>query len=403
MTPTLLLDLDDTLLSNQIEAFMPAYLSALSRHMASLVEPQRLLKALTMGTEAMMANQDPGCTLREVFDSRFYSLLGRRPDEIQAAIDGFYRDEFPRLKKHTRPIPAAAEMVEQALSRGYRLAIATNPLFPLTAIEQRLEWAGLPPGVTQFAIIPSYESMHFAKPSPALLAELLARLGWPDGPVVMVGDRLEDDVAPAHQLGLASYWVGSATTREAKTDHTPTGQGTIAGLLPWFEDQPGQALEPDFSSPSAMLAVMRSTPAALDYFCRELDPITWPLRPSPGEWGLTEILCHLRDVDIEVNIPRVEKVTTEANPFLPGMVTDPWAQERQYVYQDGSQALAAFIRARSDLLSRLESLAPASWERTARHAIFGPTHLKELVSIIAGHDRLHIQQVIHTLKSLQAI
>jgi hypothetical protein len=37
----------------------------------------------------------------------------------------------------------------------------------------------------------------------------------------------------------------------------------------------------------------------------------------------------------------------------------------------------------------------------ARHAIFGPTHLSELVNIIAGHDILHVQQVYAALQSLK--
>jgi hypothetical protein len=39
--------------------------------------------------------------------------------------------------------------------------------------------------------------------------------------------------------------------------------------------------------------------------------------------------------------------------------------------------------------------------RTARHAIFGPTHLKELVGINAGHDRLHLQQVKKTINIIK--
>jgi hypothetical protein len=41
----------------------------------------------------------------------------------------------------------------------------------------------------------------------------------------------------------------------------------------------------------------------------------------------------------------------------------------------------------------LEDLPQEGWNLHARHAIFGPTNLKELVNIIAGHDILHVQQV----------
>jgi hypothetical protein len=39
-----------------------------------------------------------------------------------------------------------------------------------------------------------------------------------------------------------------------------------------------------------------------------------------------------------------------------------------------------------------------AWERKARHAIFGPTNFLEIISFIADHDRMHIQQAWRTLK-----
>jgi hypothetical protein len=108
-------------------------------------------------------------------------------------------------------------------------------------------------------------------------------------------------------------------------------------------------------------------------------------------------LCHLRDVDSEVNLPRLQKVLNEGNPFLPGQDTDPWAEIRHYCQQDGLQALYDFTKTRLELLGLLENLPPAGWERRARHAIFGPTNLRELVNIITGHDILHVQQIFRAL------
>jgi hypothetical protein len=82
----------------------------------------------------------------------------------------------------------------------------------------------------------------------------------------------------------------------------------------------------------------------------------------------------------------------EQNPFIPAMVTDVWAAERDYQSQDGPQALRDFIANRQQLIHALESLTAADWERPARHTIFGPTTLRELMGFIATHDRSHIQQ-----------
>jgi hypothetical protein len=282
--------------------------------------------------------------------------------------------------------------VEWAFERGHRVAVATNPYFPLKAIHHRLRWAGLPPERYSFALISSYETFHFTKETGAYFYEFLGQLGWPDDPVVMVGNDLDMDLLPALNVGLPVFWV-----REGRDEaHPEIPQGTFADLRAWLEAADSQRLCPSFEMPSACLAILRATPAALAALTADLPEARWHCRPAAGEWCLTEILCHLRDVDGEVHLARLRRVLAEDNPFLPGEVTDRWVEERGYAREDGRRALAAFIAVRKELLALLEGLEPAAWSRPARHAIFGPTTLLELVKFIAEHDRLHIQQIFKT-------
>ena len=57
-----------------------------------------------------------------------------------------------------------------------------------------------------------------------------------------------------------------------------------------------------------------------------LSGVQWNQRPIKNEWSITEIICHLRDVDREVNIQRIQTVLDGSNPFIPGAVTDPWVK-----------------------------------------------------------------------------
>ena len=116
-------------------------------------------------------------------------------------------------------------------------------------------------------------------------------------------------------------------------------------------------------------------------------------RPAEDEWSLTEILCHLRDTEGEVNLPRVQTIISEDNPLVQGVDTDVWAQERRYIRQDGPQALADFSDTRIKTLELLADLPPEDWQLPARHTIFGPTHLQELMNFTARHDRLHLRQI----------
>lgn len=400
MSFTLLFDLDDTLIDNSMEEFLPAYLKAISSYMAPLVEPSKMIGALLTGTKMMLENHNPECTLRDVFYAYFYPTIGLDHAVIDQAISQFYIDVFPKLQALTRPRPEAVQVVDEAFKRGYQIAIATNPLFPLTAVRQRLAWAGFNPEQHPFAFIPSIESVHFAKPNPACLAEIMAQIGWPEGPVVMIGDDLKNDIQAASNLGIASYWL-THENQDAPIDGVvPTAAGNLEGLMSWLDSTPEEALHPEFDRASAMLAILRATPAALNSLAHNLPAQSWAVQPRPGEWSLTEIICHLRDVDTEVNLQRLHQVLEEANPFIPGKDTDRWAEERVYINQDGVLALLHFNHVRRKIINLLVKLSPQDWQRPARHAIFGPTNLQELVSIIIGHDRLHIHQVFETIEAL---
>jgi HAD superfamily hydrolase (TIGR01549 family) len=392
----LLLDLDDTLLGNSMDAFLPGYLQGLAKRMARFAEPDKMVKFLMAGTRQMMANLQPDLTLAQVFDSVFYPGLGLQRVDVQPTIDVFYAQDFPGLRSLTEFRPQAIELVKGALARGYRVAIATNPLFPRTAILQRVAWAGISPEKYPIALIPDYESFHFAKPNVHYYAEFLGQLGWPEEPVVMVGDDLENDILPARRLGLPVFWVNNPSA-EWNGPGEPPARGGLADILPWLDVTPAEQLMPDYSSPTAMLTILRTTPAVLLHACLGKTASELSVRPAEGEWSPGEVLCHLRDVEREVFLPRLQKVTQEDNPFLSGRDTDQWAEERRYIEQDGLQALQDFTQTRMEQLALLEELKPEEWSRSARHAIFGPTRLHELVNITAGHDRLHIRQVYRSL------
>ncbi|MBV6395754.1 MAG: Phosphoglycolate phosphatase [Anaerolineales bacterium] len=391
---TLLLDLDGTLLDTNVETLIPVYFQKLAARLSAHVPTETLLKHLMFGTRAMMANEDPRFTLNEVFDKHFYPQLGVTRAEIHNEIESFYDNIFPSLREIAKPIPGVVEFIEWAFATGHRVAIATNPLFPRKAIEHRLRWAGLPPETYPFHLISSYEQFHFVKPHPAYFAETLGRLGWPDGPVVMIGNDVEQDLIPAAALGLATY---HALDTSSKNGFTVTGHGLISDLRAFLESTPPDSLIPAYTSPASILAQLRSTPAVLAGLLDSLPVSAWTHRPAGDEWSITEILCHMRDVEREVDQPRIDLILSQEESFIPGQNPDTWAAERNYNAQNGEQALRDFTVARLETLEKLAGLPPARWSRKTRHAIFGPTALQELLSFNAEHDRLHIQQLTAVL------
>jgi FMN phosphatase YigB (HAD superfamily) len=388
MSLTVLLDLDDTLLINPTESFVAAYLQALSLWLAEYAPPEAISQALLSGTRRMTRNAQPGCTLREVFDSEFYPALGVSREAMQAEIDRFYEQGFPALLKIAHPAPGAVATVDRLFAMGAHLAIATNPLFPLTAIRQRLEWAGLDPQRYPFEIIPSYETFHFAKPDPAFLAELLGRMGWPEGGIVMVGDSLKHDAPAARGLGVPFYHVRA----EGEPDDESPG-GRLPDLPDWLAGCAEDDLQVNYEGIPAILAGLRATPAVLAHWFAVTPQADQARRPADDSWSLSEAMCHLRDVEGEVYLPRLAMTLGKENPFLQVVDTDQWAEQRGYRQQDGLPALERFCEQRMESLRLLQPLSAEDWQRPARHPILGNTTVREMAEFSARHDRLHLHDL----------
>ncbi len=400
MSLIILFDLDDTLLDNDIDRFLPGYLKSLSGHLGGVIEPQQTIQHLLAGTRAMMANLDPARTLEDAFDAHFYPALGVRKAELGGQIAEFYEKVFPSLRSLTGTRPEAAPVVERLLERGHRVVIATNPLFPRRAITHRLDWAGLPVEQFPFDLVTSYESFHFAKPNPAYYAEILAQLGCPAQAVVMVGNSLSDDLLPAARLGIPGFWVRNGQAGTLAGLPANSAEGSLADVPGWIEQIEAEGREFALSeTPDALLATLRAVPAALETFSRNLSDGQWNRRTAPQEWCFTEILCHLRDSDREINLPRVEKILSETAPFISPVDADAWSMERGYCGEDGPAALRGFLESRVRLLDQLAQLSPEDWDRPARHAIFGPTTLRELLAFSAVHDRSHVAQALAALRA----
>lgn len=211
----ILFDLDGTLLDLDIDDFLPRYLKALAPYVAPVVapaaSPEEFVHQLLAATEAMMQVRDPTRTNQEVFEAEFFARLPVDRDRMAEVVRRFYAEEFPKLAP-ARPKGAglapgphdARATVLEALARGYRIALATQPVYPMAAIRERMRWAGVDD--LPWDLVTSYEHMHATKPDPAYFLEIAERLGCPPERCWMVGDDPHRDL-PARDVGMRVFWV----------------------------------------------------------------------------------------------------------------------------------------------------------------------------------------------------
>ncbi len=126
--------------------------------------------------------------------------------------------------------------------------------------------------------------------------------------------------------------------------------------------------------------------------------VDWAWRPDVEEWSLTEVVCHLRDVEKEVHQPRFRAVLAQEGVFLAGVSADEWAEKRQYWQENGRSALDAFLLARHETHTLLSTLDDAMWQRQGNHSFLGLTSMHELLNLVVKHDQSHWRQVQALLK-----
>jgi len=119
-------------------------------------------------------------------------------------------------------------------------------------------------------------------------------------------------------------------------------------------------------------------------------------RPDAKNWAAKEVVCHLRDTEA-LFMERFQLIMAMNDPTLIGPDPDRWAEERQYLRNDVTQALAAFRTRREETLAFMRKLSPADWNRGGIHAVRGRLTLDAFATLMAWHDDNRLDQLRRAL------
>ena len=238
MIDTILFDLDGTLIRYTQKAFLGCYIGEISKVFAELgmdVEP--VIEALWIGTDAMVRNDGT-----ELNSQRFWEVFSdclKLPDvevaRVEAACEKFYRTGFEVVKSVMEPADISQRLVRAMQAKGYRLALATNPIFPACALDTRLSWLGLTP--QDFDLVTHYENSSYCKPNLGYYREIFTKLGKMPEQCLMVGNSLAEDMCVG-ELGAETFLVTDYLEDGAEADLSGLRHGTLAEAEAWLMDLP---------------------------------------------------------------------------------------------------------------------------------------------------------------------
>ena len=204
MVKAVLFDLDGTLLPMDQDIFTESYFKLLVRKMAPYgYEPRALIDGIWAGTAAMVKN-DRVCSNEDAFWRKFADIFGEQAIGHKPLLEEFYAVDFQAAEAFCGKNPAAADAVRKIKSLGFRVALATNPIFPAPATESRIRWAGLSPD--DFEFYTTYETTDCCKPNPHYFLRVAERIGLDPSECLMVGNDMSEDTVAA-SIGMKVFII----------------------------------------------------------------------------------------------------------------------------------------------------------------------------------------------------
>ena len=226
---TILFDLDGTLLPMDNDEFTNGYFKLLVKKLAPHgYEPQKLIDGIWSGTAAMVKN-DGTKSNEQAFWETFSEVFGEKALADKPLFDEFYEREFQSAKAICGFNPKAAVAVHTIKEMGYRIALATNPIFPSTATESRISWAGFEPN--DFELYTTYENIGYCKPNPEYYREIARRLGVSPEQCLMVGNDVTEDMEAAQKAGMSVFLLTDCLINKERKDISAYPRGSFEQLM----------------------------------------------------------------------------------------------------------------------------------------------------------------------------
>lgn len=224
----ILFDLDGTLLPMEQELFTKAYFGALAKKMLPYgYDADKLIKGIWAGTSAMIGN-DGTQNNETVFWNTFSRFFGDKVYGDKTIFDEFYMKDFDALKEVCGYDEEAGKTVKAIKELGYRLVLASNPIFPIMAQEKRAQWAGV--SSAEFEFVTSYENSGYCKPNPEYYKQIINKIGCNADECLMVGNDVSEDMV-AKEVGINVFLLTNCLINSESSDISIYPHGDFKQLI----------------------------------------------------------------------------------------------------------------------------------------------------------------------------
>lgn len=164
---------------------------------------------------ALMMNEKSGVSFSD-FDRKRREFYRKGIDGNSAAKEYFSLPDIPWPSEEERVYPDAYDTLRFLKECGYSLGVIANQP---EGTERRLKKYGL---FDFFSVIAASYECGFSKPDSRIFLKALDAAGCRAEDAWMIGDRLDNDIIPSHNLGFGTVWMRSGMWRLTEEEYIPS-------------------------------------------------------------------------------------------------------------------------------------------------------------------------------------
>ena len=142
----------------------------------------------------------------------------------------------------------------------------------------------------------------------------------------------------------------------------------------------------------AVIDALRRAPDIVLPLVREVPSHILKRRPAPRRWSAHEHACHLAHVHA-LFFERLDHMLKDPAPVIQPYLPGDQDADDFLLQMDLDACLDRFVIDRARLVTRLETLKPAEWTRTAEHGEYRTYSVFIMFRHLALHDFLHAYRI----------
>lgn len=152
-----------------------------------------------------------GITYEQFIEKKVFFAKQNKPADLET-IKFFGLTKTPWHKEDERLFPDTIECLEK-LHNDYKIGIVANQSL---GSRQRLERFEI---LKYIDVVVASAEEGVAKPDKRIFEIALERAGCKPEEAVMVGDRLDNDIVPANEIGMFTIWIKQGNWKDACPRH----------------------------------------------------------------------------------------------------------------------------------------------------------------------------------------